>query len=357
MTTFVLNVTLNQTVSPGDRIVINVSDGCACTSGRMNTDGSICTGGVCTGDTGAAADVASGGSASFFSFTEEIIGILNAEGHVRTAETYRCALNSFRRFRRDADISIGDLDDAVVAQYERWLYGERRLAANTVGFYMRKLRAVYNRAVSRRLTPDRRPFATAYTGQAKTRKRAVSVEELRRLRAYHTDDRMERFALDMFFLSFYTRGMALVDLAYLRCDSVVGGCIAYVRRKTGQRLVVRRTPQVDDIMARYASPTQVYVLPIIQKADGSERTQFRTCQSIINRTLKAIGLRLGIDRLTLYAARHSWASMARQADVPMETISRCMGHTSERTTRIYIREFDSDTLHLANTKVIGMLDT
>ena len=353
MTTFVLNVTLSHAVRPGDRIVINVSDGCAQPDGSA----AVACSGAAGGHAGTATDAAGCAPPTFFAFTEEIIGALDSDGHVRTAETYRCALNSFRRFRRGADIRIADLDAAIVAQYEQWLCADRRLTPNTVGFYMRKLRAVYNRAVDRSLTPDRRPFATAYTGHAKTRKRAVPVDGLRRLRAYQSSDPVERFALDMFFLSFYTRGMALVDLAYLRRDAVCGSSIVYVRRKTGQQLVVRRTPQIDAIMARYTSPSQVYALPIIQRADGSERTQFRTCQSTINRTLKAVGRRLGIEGLTLYAARHSWASMARQADVPMETISRCMGHTSERTTRIYIKEFDSDTLHTANTKVTGMLDT
>lgn len=345
MTTFVLNVTLCHAVNPGDRIVINVSDAC------MHTDD-----GVSIDSMGRLSDAPSDTSAMFFAFTEEVIGALHGEGRVRTAETYRSTLNSFSRFRNGADIRIGDIDACVVGQYEQWLHGECHLAVNTVGFYMRKLRAVYNRAVARRLTPDRRPFALVYTGQAKTCKRALAIDDLRRLHACQPADGMERLAIDMFFLSFYTRGMALVDLAYLRSDAVQGDCISYVRRKTGQRLVVRLTPQANAIFSRYRSPSAVYALPLIRCADGSERTQFRSAQSAVNHALRSIGRRLGIEHFAFYAARHSWASMARQADVPMETIGRCMGHTSERTTRIYIREFDSDTLHLANAKVIAMLE-
>ena len=52
----------------------------------------------------------------------------------------------------------------------------------------------------------------------------------------------------------------------------------------------------------------------------------------------------------------AWASMARLAGVPMETICKCMGHHSERTTQIYLKEFDTDTMHDANDQVISLLE-
>lgn len=81
---------------------------------------------------------------SLFNFMEKIIIRKKSNGKIRTAETYISALNSFRRFRGGSDMLIDELTSEVVADYEVWLKGEG-LIANSISFYMRILRAVYNR--------------------------------------------------------------------------------------------------------------------------------------------------------------------------------------------------------------------
>ena len=54
----------------------------------------------------------------------------------------------------------------------------------------------------------------------------------------------------------------------------------------------------------------------------------------------------------LYKARHTWASIAQSERVPIATISEAMGHTSERTTRIYLASLDTSAVDEANRKVI-----
>ena len=54
----------------------------------------------------------------------------------------------------------------------------------------------------------------------------------------------------------------------------------------------------------------------------------------------------------LYKARHAWASIAQSERVPIGTISEAMGHTSERTTRIYLASLDTSAIDEANRKVI-----
>ena len=85
----------------------------------------------------------------------------------------------------------------------------------------------------------------------------------------------------------------------------------------------------------------------------------RQCRSrlhLINRCLRRLGERLALpQRLTSYVARHSWASIARQQRVPLAAISEAMGHTSERTTRIYLRTFDNRAVDRANAAVLRAL--
>ncbi len=142
---------------------------------------------------------------SFFRFMESVIlrhEQLNRKG---TAKNYHAALESFRRFRLDEGVDLEDMDGTLMEDYEAWLHANR-LAPNSVSFYMRILRAVYNRAVERGLTQDRKPFRTVFTGMEKTRKRAISFKEIKRVHDLELSSRPHlEFARDMFLFLFYCR--------------------------------------------------------------------------------------------------------------------------------------------------------
>ena len=113
---------------------------------------------------------------SMFRFMESLAGELRVLGRYRTSETYTSALNSFRKFRDGRDVPIGELDAAMMMSYEAYLKS-RGLLANTTSFYMRILRAAYNRASELGLVSPGNPFRYVYTGVGRTVKRAVSLTE------------------------------------------------------------------------------------------------------------------------------------------------------------------------------------
>ena len=112
---------------------------------------------------------------------QRLILQLRELNRMRTSGTYTAALRSFARFRHQQDIPLAAIDGDLIEAYEADL---RRsgVSRNTSSFYMRILRAVYNRAVEKNLTPQRYPFRHVYTGVDKTVKRAITLESLRRLR-------------------------------------------------------------------------------------------------------------------------------------------------------------------------------
>ena len=291
-----------------------------------------------------------------FEFMEDIIRRLEAGRRERTAETYRATLSSFRQFREGKDIAFSELDSDVTESYERYLM-EKDIALNTISFYMRILRAVYNKAVRQCLTADRQPFATVYTSIGRTVKRAVTIDVIRRIKDMEPRSKTGELARDMFLFSFYTRGMSFVDMAYLKPSDICDGIMVYRRKKTGRRIYVKWEENMQRIVDRYASESSVYLLPLIKKANGKERNQYRHKQDVINRELKAISDELQLDcRLSMYAARHSWASIARTLNVPVETICRGMGHDSERTTQIYLKTLNTDAIDQANMMIINALE-
>ena len=303
--------------------------------------------------------------------TERLITGLRASGRLRTAETYTTALNSLLRFIADPDAPVirrpsfsaatGDLRlDRITSElmqcYEGWLRS-RGVVPNSISFYLRILRAIYNRAVEEGLIRDRSPFRHVYTGIAKTVKRALPIEAIRRIRSLDlSPDSPEAFARDMFMMSFMLRGMSFVDMAFLRKSDLCHGTLTYSRRKTGQTLRIAWTADMQSILERYPENESDYLLPIIRRRGLNERAAYRNAGYNINRSLKRIGGCLGLDiPLTLYVARHSWASAARAKGVPLSVISEGMGHDSEKTTRIYLADLDTSAVDRANDLILNAL--
>jgi site-specific recombinase XerD len=112
---------------------------------------------------------------SFLLFMEDVILTLYKLGRIRTSETYRTTLNSFKRFLNGEDISIGQLNKDIIRAYEMYLK-DIGISLNSSSFYMRNLRAVYNRGVEKGLTTQKFPFKGVYTGVEKTRKRAIPLK-------------------------------------------------------------------------------------------------------------------------------------------------------------------------------------
>lgn len=281
------------------------------------------------------------------------IARLAKAGRVRTAETYRATGNCFARFVGPASPAIDLIDSETVADFEAFMQ-QRGLLPNTTSFYMRVLRALYNRAVADGLLEQRIPFARVYTGVDKTVKRALSANTIRRILTLDlASSPRTAYARDMFMMSFYLRGMSMIDMAFLRKDDLRCGTVYYRRRKTGQLMAIKWLPEMQRIVDRYGPNPTVYLLPIIRSTVENERCAYRNAAYRINRELKRVATLVGLkDHLTLYVARHSWATVARAAGVPLSVISEGMGHDSEQTTRIYLASLDASVIDRANARIL-----
>ncbi|MCI7356666.1 MAG: site-specific integrase [Parabacteroides sp.] len=290
---------------------------------------------------------------SFFNFMQDIIKQLGLLNKIRTSETYTAALNSFMKFRYGQDILLCEIDSDMMMLYEAWLKS-KGICPNTVSFYMRILRAVYNRAVEKELIEQKYPFRHVYTGIDKTVKRAVPLKVIKYIKELdltlkpHLD-----YARDMFLFSFYTRGMSFVDMAYLRKSDLKNGILTYRRKKTSRQLTVKREKCMGEIVNKYESYSDMqYLLPIITRCTD-ERIQCRNAISRVNIALKEIARLVGLTHpLSMYCARHAWASIAKSKNIPLAVISEGMGHDSEETTRIYLASLDTNVVDKANGLIL-----
>ena len=293
---------------------------------------------------------------SLFNFMESMIVTLKQRNQLRTAETYKAALNSFKKFRINEDVMLDTITSDMMLSYESHLK-HRGNTPNTISFYMRILRAVYNNAVDNEVIENRNPFRKVFTGAEKTIKRALNLPTIKKIK--HLDLSLNSktdFARDMFMMSFYLRGMSFIDMAYLRKTDLENGRVTYRRRKTGQRLTIEWTKEMQMILDKYPENPTEYLLPIITKDKGNQRRHARNVNESINHHLKKVAEKVGVlSPLTMYCARHSWASAAKAKGIPLSVISEGMGHDSETTTQIYLASLETSVVDKANSLILKSL--
>ena len=312
-------------------------------------------------------------SESLFQFMNLLIALLLKNGQYRTMQHYKATLNSYMRFRDGKDISIKEIDAEEMQSYEAYLKNVAKVCANTSSFYLRILRATYNKAVEKGYTTQQNPFKNVYTGIVKTRKRAIPTESISSIK--HMDSTKEltpqqELARDTFLMCFYLRGISFIDLAHLRKSDLKDGYISYIRSKTGQRLSIRWEKGMQDIVDKYQTQTasSPYLFPFLADSNTNckngtiqdkrldELRLYHNAESRIAYHLKKLGAKIGINgKLTLYVARHSWATVARDKNISISIISEALGHNSETTTQIYLRSIQSSEVDEANARIMASL--
>lgn len=269
-----------------------------------------------------------------------------------TAAAYKSTRSSLAKFLDGSDIRMLEIDLRFIRRYEDFLYNNG-VAENTVSYYLRNLRTLYNQAVVDGYHPHGEyPFVKAQTRPAKTVKRALSREDLQALANLKLEDAPElKFARDLYLFSFYAQGMAFVDIVLLKKSDIYNGVLTYSRHKSKQFIRIAVTPQMQELMDKYETEGK-YVFTIIRDNSSSEYTQYRLALGRINRHLKRIAAMIDVKiPLTTYTARHTWATLARDCGAPVSVISAGLGHTSEEMTRIYLKEFDVSQLDKVNSIV------
>lgn len=305
-------------------------------------------------------------SDGFVRYGQSLIARMQSLGRRSAAKKLRSSLNSFLRFLGADDIPLRNVDAHLMEQYEGWLK-THRLSINSRSFYMRNLRCAYNRAVEDGLVAQNDPFRRVYTGTAKTEKRALTFLQMQAVKQMDllANPKLD-FARSVFLLSFYLRGIAPIDLAFLRKSDLRNGVVIYCRRKTGQRLAIKWERCMQTLLKRLWELSDLrekdspFLLPIIPISEPQQVLDEETinrlyynASRVINRSLRQIGSTLSFSHvLTLYVARHSWASIAKNRHIPVSVISEGLGHDNERTTQIYLASLDNGILDAANRKVL-----
>ena len=286
-------------------------------------------------------------------YFSSVISRLKQLGHIGTAKNYTSTLNSISQFRNHQDIQLFAVTTQFVEEYQAWLTA-KGVKSNSISFYMRIFRAVYIRAIQNGYTNDRHPFKTAYTKIEKTAKRAITFDEIKRIKELElSSNPILELARDIFMFLFYSRGMSFIDAVYLRKSDMKAGIISYRRHKTNQLISVSVNQYLLRIIGKYSSSDSPYILPILSNNIDNHRRKYESSLRTVNQNLKKIGKLANIGtNLSTYTARHSWATIAKFKGVPTSIIADALGHDSEKTTQIYLSTISSVEIDRANEIIL-----
>jgi integrase len=246
---------------------------------------------------------------------------------------------------------LQDVDGEWLQKFERWMRKHRKVNDGGISINMRTLRAAGNKAIKSKLMPKTwQPFEDySFSHLKKTKsKRAITLEEIWLLRDADCYTEGERFALDLFMFSFYTRGMNLADIAELRAAKVRDLRVVYERKKTHKAYSIRLHAKAAAILDRYKGGS--YLFPIY--ADGVHDTEVQKYNRLhkimkaVNNALKGIAGRVGVggEDFSFYVSRHSYGMALKTKGVNRDIISEALGHSDVRTTDHYLKDFDNSVL-------------
>ena len=287
---------------------------------------------------------------TFINVLEEFVKTKNKPG---TIGLYGSTKNNILKY--DPSATLETITPEWLSKYEKKMLS-KGLKINYIAVHLRNIKAVFNYAIDKEYT-TLYPFRKFKIKREQTEKRSLTVEQVRALMNYPCKEYQEKYR-DFFMLMIYMIGINSVDL--FKMPPLKSNRISYVRQKTNKETAtnVRRIeftlqPEAEEIIKKYAGKN--YMLNVLDTRDS-----YVVFTRRMNDGLKKIGeskkknITPPFPDLTCYWARHTWATLAAELEIPKETIGAALGHAGTSVTDIYIN-FDKKKIDEANRKVIDFI--
>ena len=261
----------------------------------------------------------------------------------RTRELYQHTLAKLRAFAGNGPLYIEDIDRVWLHGFENSIGGK----VNSRAIHLRNLRTICNFALDEEFT-SHYPFRKFKIKTEETRKKALTVEQVRAYMAVPGPNEYR----DIFLLLLYLRGINIGDLAKLTEADVVNARIEYRRNKTGMLYSIKVEPEALEILDRWKGES--HLLRCFDRYQDPHDYN-RRMREALKKMKSPDGALIEPDCSSNWA-RHTWATMCAELDVPDPTISLGMGHriAGHRTTAIYIKR-DQRKVDEANRLVIDYI--
>lgn len=286
-----------------------------------------------------------------------------------SADAIKTAIRSLERFTNNAEIKFAEIDLTFLKDFCAFCYSLGN-KPNTVGAYLRQVKALYNEAIEEGLINEEvYPFRKFKIPKSpKTKNRALRITDIDKLRSLDLKPHSAIWnARNYFLFMFNNMGLNFIDLVQLRKSqliqteydsdgNLISGRIRYSRSKTQKAFSIKMTDESILILNSYEVSTKNeddFLFPMGYENSEQGRKRYRQQRKRVNRKMRELAKLAHIDEeLTTYYARHSWATIAKRKMIPVSLISEGLGHSNLKTTQIYLDSFDDDALDDANASIV-----
>ena len=293
---------------------------------------------------------------SLHEYFKTTIERLESTDRIKYAMSFKDTLRVIKQMVKH-DIPLSDVTVKFCNDLETFLR-KKKMKETTIAVYFRTLRVVINNAISEKLLRKQAyPFDDFKVSKfdLRTRKRAITKDQKDKIEQLDIDINSQLYKSRQFFLfSYYVRGINFIDIANLQWLNIEGERLYYVRSKTGDVFNIKLLKQAWDVINHWKPQTYIgdktdYIFPILNREDHITATQIQNrtdkVQGQTNKDLKELGHLIGLDvPLTMYVARHTYATTLKRQGVAVSKISEAMGHESEAVTKTYLKSFEDDVL-------------
>jgi integrase/recombinase XerD len=278
-------------------------------------------------------------------FFENFIAEMESKNEVvyKTIQAYKKTKSTIesllKKHYKSKNVQIPEIDYAFISKYDNYLVSEykdkqgRPICRNTVNKNHSRFRTVLLRAKREKIIQDN-PYESFTLKNIKTQRGYLTIDEINAIRTSNLGGNKSLQKVRDFFLFSVYSGLRYTDAYNLKMDDIVTD-------GNGNRIVQVMTEKTDEFVN---VPLIDEALAIIERYNGTpDREVFgfvlpRYSNQKINTYMKAIAELCGIDKkITHHVARHSFATLALNNNIPLEVVQKLLGHTNIKTTQIYAK--------------------
>ena len=293
---------------------------------------------------------------------------LLAENRIGSYNYYKDTLNTVERFA-GKNISVASVTVDWLKKFEKHIL-EQGLSYSTVGMRCRAIRAMMNEAKKAGVIKENQyPFGIGKyeIPSGEGRKLALTLQQIKEIVNYTDGNPTTERYRDLWIFSYLCNGINFTDMLRLKYSNISNGEVCFMRQKTLRTTRVKKelyatiTLQIQQIIDKWGNPDKSpnsYIFPYLKGGETSFekiaviREVVRRC----NKRMKEIGKEIGIEGISTYVARHSYATVLKRSGANIAYISESLGHSDLKTTENYLASFEREERE-KNAKLLTNFDS
>lgn len=301
------------------------------------------------------------GEINVFDFIDDLIADLIKAKKQGNARVYKSLKVKLEQFHGHAPLSFKNINYTFIKKLEIEHFSNGG-GTGGLSVYLRTLRALYNKAInSGYAAANNYPFKDYTIKKGEPQRRSLTEQEFQKFKTIDLKTKSTLCeARKLFMASFYMRGMNWIDMCMLKKSNLSSTLdrLTYTRSKTGKHFSIKLHENLLDIFSSYGlheKKKDDFLFPILKPEHNPDRyhTIITNRRERLNKQLNQIAKACDINSITIYTARHTYATIGKRRGVPTAIIQESLGHKTEVMTQTYLDSFDNQVVDEYDMLIMG----